>query len=101
MPKNKHNLPKHLRLGKTAKSQEAKTPKGTSNGGRIVTNLQEINWTRNKLTLTIIALSTPYLIATVGSFAVGNSLVGFIFIGLGVLVIGMYLLLRYIERSDF
>ena len=100
MPPKKYNVPKHLRLGKTGRSQEARTPNGLSKG-QVMTNLQEINWTPTKLTLTIIALCIPYLIAVIASFAVGNYIVGSIFIGLGVLVVLMYLLLRYIERSDF
>ncbi len=98
--KDNYKLPKYIRLGKTASSQEARTPNGLSKG-RVRTNLQDINWTPTKLTMTIIALSIPYLIAVIGSFLSGNSMVGLIFIGLGALVIGMYLLLRYIERSDF
>lgn len=98
--KNNHKLPRYIRLGKTGSSQEARTPNGLSKGS-IKTNLQDINWTPTKLTMTIIALSIPYVIAVISSFLAGNSMVGFIFIGLGGLVIGMYLLLRYIERSDF
>jgi len=100
MSKEKHNIPKQLRLGKTGKSQEAKLPKGTS-PGRINIDLPEINWTPSKLTITIALLCLPYFIAVVASFLVGNNLIGFLFIGLGFLVIGIYFLLRYIERSDF
>ena len=97
--KPQHKLPKHLKFGKTGKSQEAKTHQGLS-PGKVMTNLPEINWTPSKLTLTIIALCIPYLIAVVGSILVGNYLVASVFVGLAVLVVGMYLLLRYIERSD-
>ena len=100
MPPKKHNVPRHIRLGKTGRSQEARTPTGLSKG-RVMTNLQEINWTPTKLTLTIIALCIPYLIAVIASFAVGNYMIGFIFVGLGVLVVLMYLLLRSMERSDW
>ena len=100
MPEKKHNIPKHLRLGKTGASQEAKIVNGVSKG-QVQTNLQDISWTPTKLTLTIIALCIPYLIAVIGAFAAGAYMFGFIFIGLGLLVVGIYLLLRYIERSDF
>ena len=101
MPQKEPNIPKKLRLGKTGKSQEAKTPTTSGGPGNIMTNLPDINWTRRKFTLTIAALCTPYLIAIAVAFGVGNYLIGFVFLGLGVLVIGFYLLLRYIERSDF
>lgn len=97
--KPKSDLPKHLKLGKTRQSQQAKISEGGSHK-RVMTNLPEVNWTPSKLTLTIIALCIPYLIAVIGSILVGNYLIAFVFIGLAVLVVGMYLLLRYIERSD-
>ncbi len=100
MPQKKHNVPKHLRLGKTGGSQEAKIPNSLSTG-QVKTNLQDVNWTPTKLTLTIIALCIPYLIAVIASFVIGNYLIGLVFIALGLLVVGIYLLLRYIERSDF
>ena len=101
MPKKEPHIPKQFHFGKTGKSQEAKAPEHKGGPGNIMTNLPDINWTRRKFTLTIAALCTPYLIAVAVAFGVGNYLIGFVFLGLGVLVIGLYLLLRYIERSDF
>lgn len=100
MPKDK-NLPQNLRLGKTSRHEEAKPPGKGSRGSQIITNLQDINWTPKKLTLTIVSLSLPFLLAVIVSFAVGNYLIASVFIGLGLLVLGMYWLLRYIERSDW
>ena len=100
MTKN-NNLPKQIRLGRNAKSKEAKAPKSWGKQGQINTNLPEINWTPNKLTITVIVLLLPYLLAVVVSFAVGNYLIAGVFVGLGFLVVGIYFLLRYIERSDF
>ncbi|MGD1918083.1 MAG: hypothetical protein ACFCAD_03880 [Pleurocapsa sp.] len=45
--KDNYKLPKYIRLGKTASSQEARTPNGLSKG-RVRTNLQDINWTPTK-----------------------------------------------------
>ena len=100
MSEKKHNVPKILRLGKTGSSQQAKIVNGISKG-KVKINLQDINWTPTKLTLTLMALCIPYLVAVIASFVIGNYLIGLVFIGLGLLVVGMYLLLRYIERSDF
>jgi hypothetical protein len=99
MPKEKQNIPKQLRLGRTAKSQPAKAP-GSPKKSQIMTDFQEINWTPSKLTITVILLCVPYLVAVIACFLAGNSFFGFVFIALGFLVIGIYLLLRYIERSD-
>jgi len=101
MPNNKHNIPKEFRLGKGGQSKEAKPPVAAGGPGSIRTNLKEIKWTRSKLTITVTLLSLPYLIAVVGSFLAGNFLVGCIFLGIGVFVIIIYLLLRYIERADW
>ena len=101
MSQKKPNLPNQLRLGKTGKSQESKSLNSGGKSGNIQTNLPEINWTPNKLTITIVLLLLPYLIAVIISFAVGNYLIAGVFIGLGFLVVGIYFLLRYIERSDF
>ena len=100
MPDKKQNLPKHLRLGKTGGSTEAKPPSGTGAGGNINTKFQEIKWTPRKLTVTIALLSIPYLIAVAVCFAAGNMLIGLVFLGIGAFVVGIYLLLRYIERAD-
>lgn len=100
MPKEKQNLPKQIRLGRTAKSQQAKAPDSPKKSG-IMTDFQEINWTPSKLTITVILLCVPYLVVVIACFLAGNSFFGFVFIALGFLVIGIYLLLRYIERSDF
>ena len=101
MPNNKHNIPKELRLGKGKASREAKPPGTMETPNNINTNFQEIKWTRSKLTITVVLLSIPYLIALIGSFVVGNILVGLIFLGIGAFTVGIYLLLRYIERADF
>ena len=101
MPEKEPNLPKQLRLGKTGQSQPVKVPESKTGQGEIITDWQEINWTRRKLIITIASLSIPYLIAVVISFVTGKNLIGFIFIGMGVFTIGIYLLLRYIERADF
>lgn len=101
MPNNKHNVPKEFRLGQGKQSREAKPPVAAGGAGNINTNLKEIKWTPSKLAITVAALSLPYLIAVIGSFLAGNYLVGFIFLGIGAFVIGIYLLLRYIERADF
>ena len=100
MPDKKHNLPKQLRFGKNGSSSEAKPPTGSGAGGRINTKFQDIKWTPRKLTLTIVLLSIPYLIAVAVSFLVGNILIGCVFLGVGAFVVGIYLLLRYIERAD-
>ncbi len=101
MTNKKQNLPKQLRLGKTRGSTKALAPSSAGRAGKININFQEINWTRRKLIITVALLSIPYLIAVIISFAVGNNLIGFVFLGIGALVVGMYLLLRYIERADF
>lgn len=100
MPDQRHNLPKQLRFGQGKQSREAKPPEGTGAGGRINTSFQDIKWTPRKLTVTTALLSIPFLIAVIISFAVGNNLIGFVFLSLGAFVVGMYLLLRYIERAD-
>ena len=99
MTKN-NNLPEQIRLGRNASSKEAKAPKSWGKQAKINTNLPEINWTPNKLTITVIVLLLPYLLAVAVSFASGNYLIAGVFIGLGFLVVGIYFLLRYIERSD-
>ena len=101
MSPKKQKLPNQLRLGKVGKSQEAKSPDSGKKTSTIQTNLPEINWTPSKLTITIVLLLLPYLLAVIISFAVGNNLIAGVFIGLGFLVLGIYFLLRYIERSDF
>lgn len=101
MPEQKHNLPKQLRFGQGKQSRDAKPPQGTGSGGRINTNFQDIKWTPRRLTITIALLSIPYLIAVAISFLIGNNLIAFVFLGLGALVVGIYLLLRYIERANF
>ena len=101
MSPKKTKLPNQLRLGKTGKSQEAKSPGNSGKVGNIQTNLPEINWTPNKLTITVVLLLLPYLLAVIISFAVGNYLIAGVFVGLGFLVVGIYFLLRYIERSDY
>lgn len=98
--KNDH-IPKQLKLGKTGQSQPAEVPKAAGGTGRVQTNLPQINWTPSKLTITVILLTIPYLIATLVAFGVGNNLIGFVFIGIGLMVVGMYFLLRYIERNDW
>ena len=101
MPREQPKIPKHLYLGKTKKSPDRKPPESKKGGARVKTNLPEINWTPSRLTITIIILSIPYLIATIASIVVQNYLIAGVFIGIGLLVIGMYFLLRYLEKADF
>ena len=97
----KNDLPKNLRLGKTGKSQESKAPDAWGKRGKIHTNIPEINWTPSKLTITVTLLLIPYFLAVILSISIKNYLIAGVFIGLGFLVVGIYFLLRYIERSDF
>ncbi len=102
MPDNNHrHLPKMLRQGKVNRSQEAKPPEQFGINGKIMTNLQDINWTPKKLGLVIAALSIPYLIAVIGVIQAGNIIVGTILIGLALFVGLVYLALRWIDKSDF
>ncbi|MCC0178202.1 hypothetical protein I4641_14565 [Waterburya agarophytonicola K14] len=101
MPQEKPNVPKQLRLGRTRNSIERKPPEASGGSGSIRTNFQEINWTPSKLTITIILLCIPYIVAIIVSLAVKNYLIAGVFVGIGFLVVGMYFLLRYLERSDF
>ena len=101
MPKKQPDVPKRLRLGKNKKSPDRKPPGTVGGGGGIRTNLPEIEWTPSKLTITIAVLIVPYLIAVIVSLYVRNYLIAGVFVGIGLLVIGLYFLLRYLERSDF
>ena len=102
MPDNNHrHLPKMLRQGKVNRSQEAKPPQEFGKNGKIITNLQDINWTPKKLGLAIAALSIPYLIVVTGVIQSGDILVGSILIGLALFVGLVYLALRWIDKSDF
>ena len=100
MSDQKHNVPKKLSLGKRKGSGEAEVPTASGAGGNIMTNFQEISWTKRKLILTIVALATPYLAVLIASFMAGYILMGIIFGGIGVFVVVMYLLLRFLERAD-
>ncbi|WP_019507959.1 hypothetical protein [Pleurocapsa sp. PCC 7319] len=97
MPDKKPQLPKKLNLGRIARSQEAKAPKGVEKG-KIETNWKDINWTPTKLGMVIVALGIPYLVAIVVCFAVGNNLIAGTLIGIAVLVGLMFLALRFIEQ---
>lgn len=102
MPRKKTNLPKQLRLGRNKKSCDAQPPKYDIDKGRygIKTDVPDINWTFSRLTITIIVLCIPYLIAVILSFAVKNYLIAGVFVGIGLLVIGMYFLIRFLDKAD-
>ncbi|MDJ0567679.1 MAG: hypothetical protein QNJ53_01415 [Pleurocapsa sp. MO_192.B19] len=97
MPDKKPQIPKKLIQGKTARSQEAKIIAG-GGGGRIDTNLKDINWTPTKLAIVIAVLGIPYLIAIIVSFMVGNNLIAGTLICLAIFVGLMFFALRFIER---
>lgn len=98
MPDKKPQIPKKLIQGKTARSQEAKIIGGGRGGGRIDTNLKDINWTPTKLAIVIAVLGIPYLIAIIVSFMVGNNLIAGTLICLAIFVGLMFFALRFIER---
>ena len=97
MPDKKPKLPKKLNLGRIAKSQPAKVPKGLGRG-KIETNWKDINWTPTKLVIVIAVLGIPYLVAIIISFMVGNNLIGGTLVGLAIFVGLMFLALRFIEQ---
>ncbi|MEL7406465.1 MAG: hypothetical protein AAFN00_05815 [Cyanobacteria bacterium J06558_2] len=100
MHNKRHNLPKKIFHGKTAKSQPAKI-ENSGSGGKIATNLPEIRWTPTKLSLASAIILAPISFGIVICFKAGNILIGLILIGL-ILFMGLiYLALRYIENNEF
>ena len=100
MTPEKHNLPKRLVKGKTARSQKAEVPK-IGGKGTIETTWKDIHWTPVKLSIVLAVLVIPFLAAIAIAFRAGNSFIGIMLIGLAVFVGLMYLALRYIEENEF
>ena len=100
MNEKRHNVPKKLIQGKTNKSSPANVP-SMDQGGKIITNFQEIRWTKPKLTLVSVALLAPITFTIVLCFKAGNSLIGLILIGIIMFMGLMSLALRYIDNNEF
>lgn len=67
--------------------------------GRVKTNWQ-VDWTRKKLTTASILLGFPYLVAIIATAVSGIYLITGILIAVGILVGGLFLVTRWIERDD-
>lgn len=100
MGNKKPNIPKHLRQGKTARSQEAQVPIAQGGAGRVNTSLN-IRWTKGRAIFAAALLGVPFLLATVAAFKSGNILVGCILVAVAIFFGLIYLALRYIEENDF
>ncbi|MEM8673043.1 MAG: hypothetical protein AAGF83_04120 [Cyanobacteria bacterium P01_G01_bin.67] len=100
MKGKKHNLPKRLVKGGSKKSHSAKLPEMVK-GGKIATNLKDINWTPTKLSVVSFAILAPISFTIVLCFKAGNIMVGSVLIGLIVFMGLILLALRYIEQNEF
>ena len=100
--KKGHNLPNRLVTGKRNRPEPAEPPtiRG-GGGGKIDTNIKDINWTPAKLRIVATILLAPMVTAIIVSFNVGNILIGLVLIGLLIFVGLIYLALRYIEQNEF
>lgn len=98
--KEKHNLPKKIKKGKSGQAG-FEAPGLGGRGGKIETNWKDIHWTPAKLGIVSTVLLAPFTFAIVVSFQAGNSLIGIVLIFIAMLVGLMYLALRYIENNEF
>jgi hypothetical protein len=100
--KKGHNLPDRLVKGKSNQPRPAEPPAVSGQGGgKISTNVKDINWTPAKLRIVATILLAPMVTAIIVSFNVGNILIGLVLIGLLMFVGFIYLALRYIEQNEF
>jgi hypothetical protein len=70
-------------------------------GGEIKANWQEIKWTRQKILLVSIILGVPYLTAIIASFVNRIYLIAFILLGLAVIIVVLFKIVRWLERNEF
>ena len=85
-----------------AKSNIPKPGVGLSrptSGGSVKTNWGNIHWTRKKLFIAAVLLGFPYGIAIVATLAAKVYLITSILIGLGIMVIFLYQLVRRIDTD--
>jgi hypothetical protein len=68
-------------------------------GGSVKTDWKDIRWTKKKLFFTFLILGLPYVTAVVASFANGVYLITFILVGLGVMVVLLYKVVRWLDRN--
>ena len=101
MNKKRHKVPKKLIQGKTNRSQPAKIASLERRGGKILTNLPDIDWNAPKLTIVSVAILAPITFAIVLSFKAGNIFIALVLIGIIVFMGLIYLALRYIEDNEF
>jgi hypothetical protein len=69
-------------------------------GGRIKTDWKDIKWTKEKLFLTSLVLGMPYITAIIASLVNGIYLITFILAGLGVMVVLVYKIVRWLDDNS-
>ena len=89
-----------FRLGQSPPSDRNIPTDGKQPGG-IVTNIKEINWTPQKLALTVALLTIPYIGVVFACFLAGFSFIGYFLIGIAILFVVLVILLRFIDAQDF
>ena len=89
-----------FRFGQSRQSDRNMPTQGRQKG-RIVTNLKEINWTPQKLALTVALLTIPYIGVVFACFLAGFSFIGYFLIGIAVFFVVLVILLRLIDSQDF
>ena len=67
--------------------------------GSIKTDLKEIKWNKLKIFLVSLAIGLPYLGIVIGAYLAGVKILSYIMIGLGILVLLILALLRWIEKA--
>ena len=100
MPKRDLDPNKKIVQGRS-RPIDRKFPRHGGTGGRINTNLPDINWTQKKLVLTIALLGVPYVVAILACFITGINLIAYLLIGIAILVGLLVLAIRFIDRQDF
>jgi hypothetical protein len=92
--------PKKIILGRTNKSIPGTPPQLVRGAGQIDTNWQDIDWTPRKRITVISVLAFPYTVITIACFAAGINLIGYIFLGLAILIGLLILIVYLINKND-
>lgn len=85
---------------KPTEATNASDPLAKSSKAAIHTNWKDINWTPPKLIFASVVLGIPYLTAILVTFTSKMMPITAILIGLGLMVLLLVLLLRWLEQAE-
>lgn len=70
-------------------------------GGKVVTSWKKINWTKKKLFFTSVGLGFPYTVAVVATLVSGVYLITTVLVSVGLMVLLLSQLLRWLDRDEY